>query len=48
MGKHRQASSSWQRFVYAGYALWRLRVPARTDRRGRRKKVEKDDDDDDC
>jgi len=55
MGKHGQASSSWQRVVYAGYVLWRLHVPARTDRRRRRrrwtKKEEKDgvdDDDDDC
>jgi hypothetical protein len=48
MGKHGQASGSWQRVAYAGYDLWRLRVAARTDRRRRRwKKEEKDDDDDD-
>ena len=37
MGKHGQASSSWQRVVYARYALWRLCVLARTDRRRRRR-----------
>jgi len=47
MGKHAQASSSWQRVVYAGYVLWRLRDPARTDRRRRRRKKEEKDDDDD-
>ena len=46
MGKHGQASGSWQRVVDVGYALWRLRVTATTERR-RRKKEEKDDDDDD-
>jgi len=46
MGKHGQASSRWQRVVYAGYDLWRLCVPVRMDRRRRRKKEEKDDDDD--
>ena len=46
MGKHGQASGSWQRVVDVGYALWRLRVTATTERR-RTKKEEKDDDDDD-
>jgi len=48
MGKHGQASCSWLRVIYAGYALWRLHVAARMDRRGRRrrrKEEEKYDDD---